>query len=159
MGMLRPVRAYTKRETIVRFVGSYHGHSEGFLIQAGSSVATLGPPVGAHWSREENGASHRVSHACLRPACCFSANLLWVVFKVKLYGTQVAAVKLSDCPIIFCGRRQLAGWSGGNILPPAEYFVRLRGFLAGLRRDVWSYFSEGRAKGGLSDKSGWFSIF
>lgn len=42
--MLRLVRAYTKREKIVKFDGCYHGHADGFLVQAGSGVATLGLP-------------------------------------------------------------------------------------------------------------------
>ncbi len=44
MGMLRLVRAYTQRETIIKFDGCYHGHADGFLVQAGSGVATLGLP-------------------------------------------------------------------------------------------------------------------
>eukprot|EP00927_Polykrikos_kofoidii_P031764 TRINITY_DN27236_c0_g1_i1.p1 TRINITY_DN27236_c0_g1~~TRINITY_DN27236_c0_g1_i1.p1 ORF type:complete len:537 (-),score=73.27 TRINITY_DN27236_c0_g1_i1:94-1578(-) len=44
MGMLRLVRAFTKREKIVKFEGCYHGHADSFLVQAGSGVATLGLP-------------------------------------------------------------------------------------------------------------------
>ena len=44
MGMLRLVRAFTGRETIVKFEGCYHGHADSFLVQAGSGVATLGLP-------------------------------------------------------------------------------------------------------------------
>ena len=44
MGMLRLVRAYTKREKVVKFDGCYHGHADGFLVKAGSGVATLGLP-------------------------------------------------------------------------------------------------------------------
>jgi len=44
MGMLRMVRAYTNRETIIKFEGCYHGHADSFLVQAGSGVATLGLP-------------------------------------------------------------------------------------------------------------------
>lgn len=44
MGMLRLVRAYTKRDTIIKFDGCYHGHADSFLVQAGSGVATLGLP-------------------------------------------------------------------------------------------------------------------
>lgn len=44
MGMLRLVRAFTKREKILKFDGCYHGHADGFLVQAGSGVATLGLP-------------------------------------------------------------------------------------------------------------------
>jgi len=44
MGMLRLVRAYTKRDTVIKFEGCYHGHGDAFLVQAGSGVATLGLP-------------------------------------------------------------------------------------------------------------------
>ena len=44
MGMLRLARAYTGRETIIKFDGCYHGHADSFLVQAGSGVATLGLP-------------------------------------------------------------------------------------------------------------------
>mmetsp|Transcript_45515 Transcript_45515/g.71992 ORF Transcript_45515/g.71992 Transcript_45515/m.71992 type:complete len:483 (-) Transcript_45515:272-1720(-) len=44
MGMLRLVRAFTKREKVVKFEGCYHGHADSFLVQAGSGVATLGLP-------------------------------------------------------------------------------------------------------------------
>lgn len=44
MGMLRLVRAYTGRDTVIKFDGCYHGHADGFLVQAGSGVATLGLP-------------------------------------------------------------------------------------------------------------------
>jgi glutamate-1-semialdehyde 2,1-aminomutase len=44
MGMLRLVRAYTKRDTVIKFEGCYHGHADAFLVQAGSGVATLGLP-------------------------------------------------------------------------------------------------------------------
>lgn len=44
MGMLRLVRAFTGRDTIVKFDGCYHGHADSFLVQAGSGVATLGLP-------------------------------------------------------------------------------------------------------------------
>merc|ERR1712151_904786 len=44
MGMIRLVRAYTKRNTVIKFEGCYHGHADPFLVQAGSGVATLGLP-------------------------------------------------------------------------------------------------------------------
>jgi len=44
MGMLRLVRAFTGREGVVKFDGCYHGHADGFLVKAGSGVATLGLP-------------------------------------------------------------------------------------------------------------------
>lgn len=44
MSALRLARAYTGRKKIVKFEGSYHGHSDSLLIKAGSGVATLGLP-------------------------------------------------------------------------------------------------------------------
>ncbi len=44
MSALRLARAYTGRSRIVKFIGCYHGHSDGLLIRAGSGVATFGLP-------------------------------------------------------------------------------------------------------------------
>jgi len=44
LSALRLMRAYTKREKIIKFSGCYHGHADAFLVQAGSGVATLGLP-------------------------------------------------------------------------------------------------------------------
>lgn len=44
LSVLRLMRAYTKRNKIIKFDGCYHGHADAFLVQAGSGVATLGLP-------------------------------------------------------------------------------------------------------------------
>lgn len=44
MSALRVARAYTGRPKVIKFDGCYHGHSDSFLVQAGSGVATLGLP-------------------------------------------------------------------------------------------------------------------
>lgn len=44
MAAVRLARAATKREYILKFDGGYHGHADGFLVKAGSGVATLGLP-------------------------------------------------------------------------------------------------------------------
>jgi len=44
MSAIRLARAATGRDRIVKFIGSYHGHSDGLLAQAGSGMATLGIP-------------------------------------------------------------------------------------------------------------------
>lgn len=44
LSVLRLMRAYTKREKVLKFVGCYHGHADSFLVKAGSGVATLGLP-------------------------------------------------------------------------------------------------------------------
>ena len=47
MSAVRVARAATGRDLIVKFVGAYHGHSDGLLVDAGSGVATLGIPGSA----------------------------------------------------------------------------------------------------------------
>lgn len=42
MSAIRAARAFTKRDLILKFEGGYHGHSDSFLVQAGSGLATLG---------------------------------------------------------------------------------------------------------------------
>ena len=42
MSAVRLARGFTKRDLIVKFEGCYHGHSDGFLSEAGSGLATLG---------------------------------------------------------------------------------------------------------------------
>lgn len=44
MSAIRLARGFTKREKIIKFAGCYHGHSDSFLIQAGSGAATFGEP-------------------------------------------------------------------------------------------------------------------
>jgi glutamate-1-semialdehyde 2,1-aminomutase len=44
MSAVRLARGYTSRNKIVKFAGCYHGHSDSFLIQAGSGAATFGVP-------------------------------------------------------------------------------------------------------------------
>jgi len=47
MSALRVARAATKRDLILKFEGSYHGHSDALLAKAGSGMATLGLPDSA----------------------------------------------------------------------------------------------------------------
>ena len=44
MSAIRLARGFTKRDKIVKFAGCYHGHSDSFLIQAGSGLSTFGVP-------------------------------------------------------------------------------------------------------------------
>jgi glutamate-1-semialdehyde 2,1-aminomutase len=44
MSAIRLARGFTKRDKIVKFAGCYHGHSDSFLIQAGSGAVTFGMP-------------------------------------------------------------------------------------------------------------------
>lgn len=44
MSAIKLARGYTKKNKIVKFAGCYHGHFDGFLIEAGSGVLTNGIP-------------------------------------------------------------------------------------------------------------------
>lgn len=44
MSAVRLARGFTGKDKIIKFAGCYHGHSDSFLIQAGSGAVTLGTP-------------------------------------------------------------------------------------------------------------------
>jgi len=44
MSAVRLARGFTGKEKIIKFSGCYHGHSDSFLIQAGSGAVTSGSP-------------------------------------------------------------------------------------------------------------------
>ncbi|MGB9852899.1 MAG: glutamate-1-semialdehyde 2,1-aminomutase [Candidatus Kapaibacteriota bacterium] len=44
MSAVRLARAFTKREKIIKFAGCYHGHFDGFLVNAGSGALSFGVP-------------------------------------------------------------------------------------------------------------------
>merc|ERR550539_1292785 len=103
MGMLRLVRAYTKRETVIKFEGCYHGHADSFLVQAGSGVATLGLP-------DSPGVPKGATSGTL---CAKYNDLLSVEALLKEH--EVAAVILE--PVV---------GNSGFIPPTKEFLVGLR---------------------------------
>ena len=44
MSAIRLARGYTGRDTIIKFEGCYHGHSDSLLVKAGSGALTFGVP-------------------------------------------------------------------------------------------------------------------
>lgn len=44
MSAVRLARGFTKKDKIIKFAGCYHGHSDSFLIEAGSGAVTFGTP-------------------------------------------------------------------------------------------------------------------
>jgi glutamate-1-semialdehyde 2,1-aminomutase len=42
MSAVRLARAFTGRDAVIKFDGCYHGHADGFLVSAGSGLATYG---------------------------------------------------------------------------------------------------------------------
>tara|TARA_R110002049_G_scaffold71370_1_gene183900 strand:- start:65341 stop:66627 length:1287 start_codon:yes stop_codon:yes gene_type:complete len=44
MSAVRLARGFTRKDKVIKFAGCYHGHSDSFLIQAGSGASTFGVP-------------------------------------------------------------------------------------------------------------------
>ncbi len=44
MSSVRLARGFTEKDKIIKFTGCYHGHSDSFLIEAGSGAVTFGMP-------------------------------------------------------------------------------------------------------------------
>merc|ERR1719362_824276 len=103
MGIIRLVRAYTKREQVIKFEGCYHGHADSFLVQAGSGVATLGLPD-----------SPGVPKGATETTLCAQYNSLESV-EALLKEHEVAAVILE--PVV---------GNSGFIPPTKEFLVGLR---------------------------------
>jgi glutamate-1-semialdehyde 2,1-aminomutase len=106
MSAARVARGATGRDKIVKFEGCYHGHADGFLIQAGSGALTFGTPT-----------SPGV------PAGAVAGTLLATFNDVSSVARLVAANRGQIAGIIV---EPVAG-NMGTVLPEL-------GFLEGLRR-------------------------
>jgi glutamate-1-semialdehyde 2,1-aminomutase len=113
MSAVRLARAYTKRSLIIKFDGCYHGHGDGFLIKAGSGIATLGIPGSPGVPREIASLTLSLPYNDLEK----------VRQTLKTMGDQVAAVIVEP----------VAG-NMGVVLP-------IPGFLEGLREETRRYQS------------------
>jgi len=105
MSAVRVARAATGRDRVIKFAGCYHGHADGFLVEAGSGALTLGVPTSPGVA---------ASTAALTLTATFN-DLGSVAALLEANTAQVAAVVVE--PIV------------GNMgtVPPAA------GFLDGLR--------------------------
>ncbi len=113
MSALRLARGYTKRNKILKFEGSYHGHADSLLIKAGSGVATLGLP-------DSPGVPENVARNTI--AVPYN-DLAAVEHAFSLYGEDIAAIIVEP----------IAG-NMGVVLPKP-------GFLQGLRELTSRYGS------------------
>lgn len=105
MSAVRLARGATQREKIIKFKGCYHGHSDAFLIQAGSGAVTFGSP-----------SSPGVTAGTARDTLLADYNNLTEVEQLfQEYPEEIAAIIVEP----------VAGNMG--CIPPAE------GFLEGLR--------------------------
>jgi len=103
MTVARLARAATGREHILKFEGCYHGHADGFLVRAGSGVATLGLP-------DSPGVPESLAKLTL--TCTY--NDLEAVEKIAR-EVPLAAIMLE--PVV---------GNGGFIEPTAEFIPGLR---------------------------------
>jgi glutamate-1-semialdehyde 2,1-aminomutase len=106
MSAIRLARGFTKKDKIIKFAGCYHGHSDSFLIQAGSGAVTFGVPN-----------SPGVTEGTAKDTLLASYNNLESVASLILANpNEIAAIIVEP----------VAGNMG--CIPPKE------GFLAGLRQ-------------------------
>jgi glutamate-1-semialdehyde 2,1-aminomutase len=106
MSSIRLARGFTKKDKIIKFAGCYHGHSDSFLIQAGSGAVTFGVPN-----------SPGVTEGTAKDTLLASYNNLESVASLILANpNEIAAIIVEP----------VAGNMG--CIPPKE------GFLAGLRQ-------------------------
>ena len=106
MSAIRLARGYTGRDTIIKFEGCYHGHSDSLLVKAGSGALTLGVP-----------SSPGVPAAFAQHTLTLAYNdLAEVEETLAKVGDQIACIIVEP----------VAG--NMNCVPPAP------GFLEGLRR-------------------------
>lgn len=105
MSAIRLARAATGRPKVIKCTGSYHGHSDGLLVQAGSGATTLGVPSSAGVTEAVTGQTVLVPYN----------NLDAVAEAMRQWPGQIAVMAVEP----------IAGNMG--LVPPAE------GYLAGLR--------------------------
>ena len=106
MSAIRLARGYTSRNTIIKFEGCYHGHSDSLLIKAGSGALTLGVPT------SPGVPAALAAYTVTLPY----NNLLQVREAFNKIGEEIAGIIVEP----------VAG--NMNCIPPAP------GFLAGLRQ-------------------------
>jgi glutamate-1-semialdehyde 2,1-aminomutase len=105
MSALRVARAATGRDKVIKFAGCYHGHSDAFLVEAGSGALTLGVPT---------------SPGVQEPV---AANTLTADYNDMRSVERIAAANPKSIAAVFV--EPIAGNMG--LVPPTE------GFLEGLR--------------------------
>jgi len=105
MSAIRVARGFTKRDTLVKFEGCYHGHADALLVKAGSGLLTFGEPSSA--GVPEDVAKHTLTLPYN------DVEALKTLFKEK--GDTIAAVIIE--PVV--GNMNL-------IIPTIEFLKTLR---------------------------------
>jgi len=105
MSALRVARAYTKRDKIIKFIGCYHGYSDGLLVKGGSGLATFDVPN-----------SPGVPADIIKDTITVPYNDMTTIAKVFAdIGAEIAAVIIEP----------VAG-NMGLVLPEEGYLCKLR---------------------------------
>lgn len=104
MSAIRLARGFTKRDTIVKFDGCYHGHSDSLLVAAGSGALTHGEPDSAGVPKDF------AKHTLVLPYNDFEA--LESLFAAR--GEEIAAIIVESYPA-----------NAGLVFPKAGYLDRL----------------------------------
>lgn len=101
MTAVRLARAFTKKDIIIKFDGCYHGHSDAFLIKAGSGATTFGKPdslgIPASTAKSTIGLPYNQPSALLRT--------------VKKHKNKIAAIIIEP---VACNM---------GVVPPKEEFM------------------------------------
>ena len=102
MGALRLARGYTKRDKIIKFQHSYHGHADYLLVNSGSGLATLGIGLSSGVPKDF------IKHTIVSPY----GNINYVKNVFKKYEKEIAAVIVEP--------------AGGNygVIPPDTNFLK-----------------------------------
>ncbi|MDX6450047.1 MAG: glutamate-semialdehyde -aminomutase [Gaiellaceae bacterium] len=101
MSAVRLARGFTHRDRVIKFAGCYHGHADGFLVSAGSGLATLGIPASP-------GVPSGVTNDTI---VCEYNDVDGVAAAVERYGEGLAAIIVEP----------IAGNMG--CVPPAQGFL------------------------------------
>lgn len=109
MGAIRLGRGYTKRDNVLKFECSYHGHADYLLVKAGSGLATLGFPASAGVPRDF------VKNTLIAPY----GNKEAVESIFKKYKDKIAAVIFEPC-----------GGNYGVVPPDVDFLKYLRAITA-----------------------------
>ena len=102
MSAVRAARGYTKRSKIVKFVGCYHGHSDGLLVRGGSGLLTGSIPDSA-------GVPAGFTESTLLAKY---NDIISVQALFERYGEDIAAVIVEPCA------------ANMGVVPPKDCFLQ-----------------------------------
>ncbi|MPV86339.1 glutamate-1-semialdehyde 2,1-aminomutase [Ostreibacterium oceani] len=102
MSAIRLARGFTRRNTLIKFEGCYHGHSDALLVKAGSGMLTLGVPTSPGVPADV--AKHTLTLPYNDPDALLSA--------FEQFGDEIAAVIVEP----------IAG--NMNLIVPSDLFIQ-----------------------------------